>query len=124
MPYLINNIGDAADQFMSLALPDGSSGSLELLFMGSTNRWIFNLTHSDLPNGALNGQMLCVHPNILRNFKNLLSFGMACTGANGLDPVNIESFANGSNRLYILDAVDVLAVEQNSFGEFVPPATS
>ena len=124
MPYLINNIGDEADQLISLALPNGTSGTLELIFMGSTNRWIFNLTHPALPNGALNGQMLCVHPNILRNFKNILDFGMGCTGSNGLDPVTIESFANGSSNLYILDAADVLTVEQEIFGEFVPPAAS
>ena len=113
---LIDNLSDAADMQTALQLPDGSTATLELIFLGAVNRWVFNIAHPDFPAGAYNGQMLCVHPNILRQFKNLLPFGIAVVSATGNDPVNIEDFANGSIMLYLLDAADVLAVEQTFFG--------
>ena len=112
----IDNLSDAADQLTTLQMPDGSVGTLELFFLGATNRWSFNFTHPQFPAGALNGQMLCVHPNILRNFKNILSFGMACLSQNGTDPVDIEAFASGRTSLYLLDAADVAAIEQDIYG--------
>lgn len=114
----IDNLTDAADQVVNLQMPDGSVGTLELLYMGSTQRWVFNFTHSQFPNGALNGQMLCVHPNILRNFKNLLPFGMTCLSTDGTDPVGIEDFVNGRCSLYILDEAEVQQVEHTVFGAF------
>ena len=112
----INNLSDAADQVTNLAMPDGSNGVLELIYRGATQRWTFNFTHSQFPNGALIGQMLCVHPNILRNFKNVINFGMACVSADGQDPVSIEDFVDGRISLYILSAADVLTVESTFFG--------
>jgi hypothetical protein len=112
----IDNLTDAADQVSTLQMPDGSVGTLELIFLASCSLWMFNFTHPQFPNGADNGQMLCQHPNILRNFKNVLDFGMACESVNGNNPVSVEDFANGNITLYILDASDVAAVEADIFG--------
>jgi len=112
----IDNLTDAADQVTTLQMPDGSIGTLELNFRGSTSRWSYNFTHPQFPNGADNGQMLCIHPNILRNFKNILSFGMSCVSVDGNDPVSIEAFASGQTSLFILDEVDVDAVESSIYG--------
>lgn len=113
---LIDNLTDSADQVTTLQMPDGSVGTLELIFQASTSRWVFNFAHPQFPNGALKGQMLCVHPNILRNFKNLLNFGLAVVSADGQDPVNIEDFADGRVSLYILNEDDVDAVESTVYG--------
>lgn len=113
---LIDNLSDAADQVTTIQLYDGSTATLELIYLGTIQRWIYNITHPAFPNGAVNGQMLCVHPNILRQFKNLLPFGLSVVSATGNDPVNIEDFANGSILLYLLDAADMLTIEQTFFG--------
>lgn len=113
---LIDNLSDAADQETGLQLSDGSVGSLELIYQPTTSRWIFNFTHPAFEGGALNGQMLCVHPNILRQFKNNIPFGLAVVSATGNDPVNVTDFADGSVKLYLLDAADVAAVEEAFFG--------
>lgn len=113
---LIDNLNDSSDQVTALQMSDGSVGTLELIFQGTINRWVFNFTHPSFPNGAYNGQMLCVHPNILRQFKNLLPFGLSCVSTNGNDPVSISDFANGNVTLYLLDATDVQAVEVAFFG--------
>ena len=111
----IQNLTDSSDQITAIQLQDGSTATLELIYLGAVQRWVFNLTHPDFPNGALQGQMLCQHPNILRQFRNVLDFGMACVSSNGNDPVQIEDFANGNITIFMLDSADVTFVEQNVF---------
>lgn len=113
---LIDNLNDAADQLTALQMSDGSVGTLELLYQATISRWIFNFVHPTFPNGALNGQMLCVHPNILRQWKKIIPFGLAVVSSTGNDPVNVTDFADGSIRLYLLEAADVVTVEQSFFG--------
>lgn len=113
---LIDNLSDAADQQTALQLSDGSTAILELIYRGSTKRWTYSFTHSAFPNGADNGQMLCVHPNILRNFKHLIPFGLSVVSTDGGDPVSIEDFASGRIKLYLLDAADVAFVESTFYG--------
>lgn len=113
---LIDNLSDAASQVTVVQMSNGTTGTLRLQYRPTIQRWTFDLTHAEFPGGQIQGQMMCVHPNILRNFKNLLSFGMACVSNDGSDPVNIEDFASGRALLYILDASDVAAVESALFG--------
>lgn len=112
----IDNLSDASDQVTQIQMPDGTVGTLELFFLGAINRWSFNFTHPQFPAGALKGQMLCDHPNILRNFKNILDFGMACDSGTGTGPTDIEAFASGRCSLFLLDAEDVAAVELGIYG--------
>jgi len=111
----VDNLTDAADQVTNLQMPDGSVSVLELIFLASCARWIYNFSNAQFPDGAVNGQMLCPHPNILRNFKNIIDFGMACESVYG-NVVSIEDFASGNVSLFILDAADVAAVELGIFG--------
>lgn len=113
---LIDNLTDAANQQTALQMPDGTTGTLALVYNGATQRWVFSVTHQGFQGGALNGQMLCVHPNILRNFKNLIPFGLAVVTSSGSDPVSVQDFANGSAQIFLLDASDVAAIEESFYG--------
>ncbi|MDE2019607.1 MAG: hypothetical protein KGJ13_04650 [Patescibacteria group bacterium] len=108
---IINNLTDDASQVVSVGMPDGSIGQLALYFRATPQRWFFDFTHSSFPNGAIMGMGLCVHPNILRNFMNVIPFGMACITGTGLDPVSADDFVNGNATLYLLSQSDVAAVE-------------
>jgi hypothetical protein len=113
---LIDNLNDSANQSTALQMPDGSAGTLNLVYRGSIQRWTFDFIHAAFPNGAIRGQMLCVHPNILRNFKNIIPFGLTIVSANGNDPVSVEDFATGNISIYLLSAADVAAVENTFYG--------
>ncbi len=112
---LLQNLTDSADQIVNIQMPDGSIGTLELIFLASIQRWIYNFTHPKFTNGMIQGQMLCQHPNILRNFKNIINFGMSIISSTGNDPVGIEDFVNGNISIYILDASDVQYLETSIF---------
>ncbi len=113
MAALIDNLTNFADQTTLVKLEDGSTVSIELIFHGATERWVMNVTYGDR---VFNGVGVCCYPNLMRPWKNLIPFGIACTSANQTDPFNINDFATGRVLLYVLDEADVLDIEENVFG--------
>lgn len=109
----IDNLTDFASQVSSLLLPDNTIVTLALKFNAATQRWAASVGYKDF---QVNGINLCTHPNFMRQWRNVVPFGLACMTGDYTDPFNIEDFASGRVSLYLLDAADVLAVEQQVFG--------
>lgn len=105
----LNNLTDAADQLMTVPLPDGTSVQLEFFYCPGIQRWTVDISHPLL---NMHGFNLCLGPNILRQWRNVITFGMAVTSTNGLDPLFIDDFKNGICSVFILSAAEVLQVEQ------------
>lgn len=59
----------------------------------------------------VNNEQLSCSPNVLRQYKNLIPFGIAVVGVGGLDPVTQDSWQT-TNQFIMLDASEVEAVEQ------------
>src|ERR1700674_967322 len=98
---LLNNLTDAADQFMTLTLQDGSTLQFEIIYRPGIQRWTANITHPLL---TMVGYNLSLGPNILRQWRNLIPFGIAVTSANGLAPMQIGDFLDGNCHIFILNA--------------------
>ena len=113
MATQVTNLTAFADQVTFLQLADGTSVSMELIFNGTTERWTANITYGAV---TINGLGLCCHPNILRQWMNILPFGLSVVTADQTDPFNVNDFSTGRALLYVLDASDVAYVEANVFG--------
>ncbi len=109
----IDNITDQASQETQVVLDDGSVAILDLYFDGATQHWRMDITHPLLEVQGIN---ICNFPNILRPWRNLINFGIACITTSGQDPVNVDDFTNGNAALFTLNAADVLAAETTIFG--------
>jgi len=109
----IDNITDQANQLTQVVLPDGSVLQITLVFRASTERWTIDVLHPTL---AVDGINLCASPNVLREWRNLINFGLSCTSITGVDPVNVEDFVNGNAALYVLSEADVQLVEEEIYG--------
>lgn len=109
----IDNLTNQADQVTQVVLDDGSVMQLELVFQATTQRWTVNVSH---PQITINGLNLCVGANVLRTWRNVITFGLACNTTDGADPFDIEDLVNGRAQLYSLNAADVQAVEANVYG--------
>lgn len=107
---LLDNINDAADQLMTVPLPDGSSAQLEFFYRPGTQRWTLDISHPLL---TMKGFNLSLGPNILRQWRNLIPFGIAITSNNGLDPMQATDFLDGTCKLYILSAAEVILIEED-----------
>ena len=113
MPSQLNNLTNHADQVMVLQLPAGGIATLELMYHGATKRWIMNLEYGDV---VIDGIGVCCHPNLLRQWKNVIPFGLACATQFQTDPTEFSDFVNGNAVLYLLDEADVQFVESSILG--------
>lgn len=105
---LLSNLTDAADQLMTVPIEDGSLAQLEFFYRPGIQRWSLNISHPLL---VVQGVNLALSPNILRQWKNLIPFGIAIDSTIGLDPMNPQDFLNSISLAYMLSAAEVQQVE-------------
>lgn len=113
MANLITNITNFADQTAGLQLPDGTSLTLELVYQGATERWIANVTYGTF---STSGVGVCCFPNILRQWRKVIPFGIAVTTADQTDPFNINDFSTGRVLVFLLTSSEVNEIENTVFG--------
>jgi hypothetical protein len=110
---VVDNITDQSNQITRIVLSDGSTADVTLQFQGATERWTMNVSRGTF---VANGINVCNSPNLLRDFRRIIPFGIACVTATGQDPTNVEDFVNGNAVLVSLDEADVVAVEDTVYG--------
>lgn len=109
--YLIQQITSAPFQTQDLVLLDGSIVTLTLYFMPMQQCWV-------IQNLVYGGSTICQNvritnqANILRPWKNLIPFGLACFTEGNREPSLDEDFSSGASKLYILDESEVQEYEE------------
>lgn len=106
--YKIRNITQDARQTFILNIPGVDNATLDLEYSSTQMGWFFSITQGDFQIANLR---LCSAPNILRQWKNILVFGIACISNDKQDPMQIDSFSSEQSTLYFLEAADVASVE-------------
>lgn len=104
----INKITNDPQQLITLTGIKGVTIQVALRFMPRIQRWMMDIDTSDF---SLKGLAITTSPNILRQYRNQITFGIACVADSGIDPFTIEDFASQTANLYLLNADDVAAVE-------------
>jgi hypothetical protein len=61
--------------------------------------------------GGLYGQRVVASPNMIRQFRTQVTFGLGCITQNNIEPMGQEDFVNGTATLLVLGATDVAQVE-------------
>ncbi len=110
---IIDNITDQASQLTRIILEDGTLMSLTLNYHPTVQRWVADISHPDLTVSGIN---LTQNPNVLREWRNLINFGLACVAQDGVDPFDVEDFANGRVQLLSMNQSDVIVVEETLYG--------
>lgn len=112
----ITNLSSDAHQKTTVLLADNTSVVITLDFLPATQRWVISAARDTF---SVKGIPLCVHPNLLRSYRQVTPFGIACTATDGVDPFDIEDFDSGRVTLSILDntngETDVVKVETDIF---------
>lgn len=122
----VDNLSQDASQISTVLLGDKSTVQIELVYRAATQRWSMNVSRGGF---AAYGINLCVHPNILREWRNTIPFGLVVASTDGADPIAINDFVSQDGvtapriNLYLLDATgtntDVQDVETALFGGLV-----
>ena len=112
---ILTEITDDPKQKFTVQREDNETFTLELEFLDQQERWIYNI--SDIPNSdiVINGSSIVSNPNLLRQFKRTLDFGISCTSKDGDDPSFIDDFSSGRVELGILTAAEVQKIEDDFF---------
>lgn len=71
--------------------------------------WYFSVEFEDF---FLNGCKLCHYPNILRQYKNILPFGIMCLVPDGTEPFFIDDFVKERVNIFLLTESEVEEVEE------------
>lgn len=88
--------------------------------MPRIKQWIMGVQTGD---SNIQGIAITTAPNILRQWRKILPFGMLCYSASGLDPFTVNDFVNGASNLYLLDSTDISLVEVGFYPQFLPQPT-
>ena len=117
---IISNVTNDPAQRVDVILADGTIFTLVLYYRLSVQRWMFDVEYP-AKSFIARGMGLCVHPNIMRNWRHVIPFGLAVVSSDDADPFNIDDFLNGRISIYMLDQTldntDVSDVERDIFGE-------
>lgn len=106
---LIQNVTSSPYQKQTLVLEDGSFLTLTLRFAPLQQCWFFDdITWQDF---TVKGMRCSNMPNILRQWKNFLPFGLGCFSKANREPSLQEDFSSGASKLYILTEAEVLEYE-------------
>ena len=107
MLYLNHLTNDPQQQANLTGLP-GSQIVLTLRFMPRIQRWIMGVVWNGK---SIQGIGVTTSLNMLRQYRNIIPFGIACVADSGLDPYTVNDFQNQAANLYLLDSDDVAAIE-------------
>lgn len=105
----ITRLTDSAHQEFTLISNAGEEISFKLRYMPTQLSWYFDI--SDGIDFTLNGAYLGLGPNILRNFRNNISFGLGIASNDGFDPRDLDDFTAGRVQVFLLSAEEVLEIE-------------
>jgi hypothetical protein len=112
MNGIIDNLTNNPNQTSTVVLSDGTTVEFNFRFMDTASPafWVFDVVYDTL-GFEVNNINLSTHPNILRQWKNILPFGLLVNSSDGLDPLDINDFINGRITLVLLDKTGIAAVE-------------
>lgn len=108
----INNITNDASQIMTLTGIPGVQITMTLKYLPRVQQWIMGVDDGNI---SIQGMAVVCGLNLLRQFRNNIPYGICCIRADGLDPYQLNDFADKAANLYLLNAADVLAVEKEFF---------
>lgn len=108
----INKITNDPSQQLILTGINGISITLTLRFLPRVQKWIMGIAYGTT---SIQGISVVAGLNLLRQWKNVIPFGITCVCPDGLDPYQISDFANERCLLYLLTADDVITIEQEWF---------
>lgn len=114
---IIQGLTDNPNQQTSILLPDGSRVMLILGFRPQQLAWYFDLiwTRVDGSTFPIQGLKLVASPNMLRQYRKRIPFGLGLVTLNSIEPTTQSTFVDGTSQLLLLDAVDISTIEQRVF---------
>lgn len=111
---ILTNVTNDYKQKFAIITEDLIQFTFYLRYVTNGNCWFYFLTYG---NWSINNQRLTTHPNFLRQFSNILPFGMSCVTLDGTEAFAIDDFLTGRAQILLLTATEVDEVEASIYGD-------
>jgi hypothetical protein len=113
MVLQITEITSEPKQKHLLSIEGYEKATLYLEFKPNQNAWFFSIVWQDF--STYNIQLVKSY-NILRQFKNIIPFGIGIYTKSGQDPMVDTAFSSGDTQFFLLNAEDVQSIETAQYG--------
>lgn len=110
----ITEIGKEPTQTLQLVAEDNTRIDFKLFYKPTQESWYFDLSYEP-ENFSLNGVKLVNSPNILRQYINIIPFGISCIVEDGTDPYFLDDFTSGRAVINLLTETETEQVEINLY---------
>ena len=108
----INKITSDPSQTLILTGIPGIQINMNLRYLPRVQQWIMDIQYGTF---QVTGLSVTSSLNLLRQWNNIIPFGIACLVQDGLDPYQVTDFANQTANLYLLNSTDVAQIESDWF---------
>lgn len=108
----ITSITSKPKQKMTLVLENNETVDFYLYYLPRQMGWFYNFTYKNL---TVNCSKAVLSPNVLRQFKRIIPFGIMFTADSFVEPFDIDDFSNGRVSMYILNSDEVKEIESEAF---------
>ena len=94
----IDKLSDEPIQEIQFVLSNNDIIYFTFRFLTNCNCWVVDIEYN---NFILNSLQLTYSDNCLKQYQNILPFGLQVDSVSGLSPMQINSFSDGINRVII-----------------------
>lgn len=110
---IVTGITEQPNQQLTLRLADGSTAKLTLNYRVQQTGWFADMvwTRTDGTTFPVYGLRVVTSPNILRQLRHVIPFGLGVASTGNVDPTSVKSFASGISKLLLLDEADIARIE-------------
>ena len=108
----ITSITSRPKQRRTHALENNETVDFYLYYLPRQQSWFYNFTYKNL---TVNCSRVVLTPNSLRQFKNIIPFGIAFTAEGFVEPCALDDFSNRRVSMFVLNSDDVKQVESEIF---------
>lgn len=115
----ITSLTSQPAQSSFIVLEDGSRAQLDLFYRSQQLGWFYDIRWPGneklpVPFQSL-GRRLVASPNLLRQYRKLVPFGLMLFTIDNLEPMGRTCFVDGTADLILLNAADVLDIEARGY---------
>lgn len=105
--FEITGITNEAKQRFFVTIEGYDSAEISLEYRPNQQGWFMSLSWG---NFTFKNERVSVAPNFLRQFSNIIPFGLMVWGVSAIDPYTQDSWLS-DNKMYLLDANEIEEVE-------------
>ena len=109
---IITTLTDYPNQRHQLVLENRENADFRLYFLGRQRSWFYDISYKDI---TINCNKVVLTPNSLRQFKNILPFGITFYTDGNVEPFKIDDFSSGRIKMAVLNSDEIKQIEKEVY---------